>query len=253
MKRKRQYRTKHKELTKTSIASFIRRNKEIITLSSTFMIGFATIVTSIISAYLAYEQNEITREQNDIYREQNDYQKKLIQPVFNIRIRKANLKDSTIPDTEYLEIRNVGSKTISYDMLCICLFHLKRISLGSQSEVYVNLANYFKKHSHDTKENETIDLFGLEGNKSVFEKCCKEAYLDSKKGKEGIYILERLPLIKISYTDILGDERNLYYLDKKKITKEEYNQFFYPENNKLPIPINNISYSYLKKALEEQM
>ena len=49
-----------------TIVQYFLENKELVALLSSIFIGFATIITSVISAYFVYQQTKIYREQTDI-------------------------------------------------------------------------------------------------------------------------------------------------------------------------------------------
>ena len=74
-------------------------NKDLIALISSILIGIATIIISVISAYFVYQQTKI-------YREQTDIQKKQPQPVFVVRIWQQQDGDDGKYGTEILEVHS---------------------------------------------------------------------------------------------------------------------------------------------------
>lgn len=86
-----------------NIVKYLLENKDLIALLSSFLIGVATIIISIISAYYVCQQTKIYREQTNIQKKQN-------QPIFVVKIWQQQDGDDGKYGTEILEVHNYGSR-----------------------------------------------------------------------------------------------------------------------------------------------
>ena len=88
-----------------TIVKYLLENKDLIALISSILIGFATIIISIISAYYVCQQTKIYREQTNIQKKQN-------QPIFVVKIWQQQDGDDGKYGTEILEVHNYGSRIL---------------------------------------------------------------------------------------------------------------------------------------------
>ena len=111
-------------------------NKDLIALISSILIGIATIIISIISAYYVCQQTKI-------YREQTSIQKKQTQPIFVVKIWQQQDGDDGKYGTEILEVHNYGSRIQKCAISTSVFYRLVRNKDLQNDTIYAQVLDYF--------------------------------------------------------------------------------------------------------------
>lgn len=221
-------------------------NKDLIALISSILIGIATIIISVISAYFVYQQTKI-------YREQTDIQKKQTQPVFVVRIWQQQDGDDGKYGTEILEVHNYGSRILKCNISTMVLYRLARNKELKNDTIYAQVLDYFNSSVIDNSNDTMIKRTWRTGNNRIFAENYMQAIQVSKKG-DGLYFFNKIILSKITYTDILGEEHTLFFDRNNEISEEIYNGYFDVSRkvwNNIAFSLDKISFNLMKEKMDE--
>lgn len=221
-------------------------NKDLISLISSILIGIATIVVSVISAYFVYQQTKI-------YREQTDIQKKQTQPVFVVRIWQQQDGDDGKYGTEILEVHNYGSRILKCNISTMVFYRLARNKELKNDTIYAQVLDYFNSSVIDNSNDTMIKRTWRTGNNRIFAENYMQAIEVSKKG-DGLYFFDKIILSKITYTDILGEEHTLFFDRNNEISEEIYNGYFDVSRkvwNNIAFSLDKISFNLMKEKMDE--
>lgn len=159
-------------------------NKDLIALISSILIGIATIIISIISAYYVCQQTKI-------YREQTNIQKKQTQPIFVVKIWQQQDGDDGKYGTEILEVHNYGSRIQKCAISTSVFYRLVRNKDLQNDTIYAQVLDYFNSSVIDNSNDTMIERMWGTGNNRIFAENYLQAIQVSKKG-DGLYFLIRL-------------------------------------------------------------
>ncbi len=221
-------------------------NKDLIALISSILIGIATIIISIISAYYVCQQTKI-------YREQTNIQKKQTQPIFVVKIWQQQDGDDGKYGTEILEVHNYGSRIQKCAISTSVFYRLVRNKDLQNDTIYAQVLDYFNSSVIDNSNDTMIERMWGTGNNRIFAENYMQAIQVSKKG-DGLYFFDKIILSKITYTDILGEEHTLFFDRNNEISEEIYNGYFDVSRkvwNNIAFSLDKISFNLMKEKMDE--
>lgn len=221
-------------------------NKDLIALISSILIGIATIIISIISAYYVCQQTKI-------YREQTNIQKKQTQPIFVVKIWQQQDGDDGKYGTEILEVHNYGSRIQKCAISTSVFYRLVRNKDLQNDTIYAQVLDYFNSSVIDNSNDTMIERMWGTGNNRIFAENYLQAIQVSKKG-DGLYFFDKIILSKITYTDILGEEHTLFFDRNNEISEEIYNGYFDVSRkvwNNIAFSLDKISFNLMKEKMDE--
>lgn len=229
-----------------TIAKYLLKNKELVALLSSIFIGGATIITSVISAYFVYQQTKIYREQTDIQKKQN-------QPIFVTKIWQQQDSNDGKFGTEILEVHNYGSRFQTCAISTSVFYRLARNKELQNDTIYAEVSDYFNSSVIDNSNDTMIERMWGTGNNRFFAENYMQAIQTSKNG-DGLYFFDKIILLKIKYTDILGDKHTLYFDSNNEISEEIYNKYFGVSKkvwNNMVFSLHNISFNMMKEKIDD--
>lgn len=229
-----------------TFAKYLLENKELVALLSSIFIGVATIITSVISAYLVYQQTKIYREQTDIQKKQN-------QPIFVTKIWQQQDGDDGKYGTEVLEVHNYGSKILKCDVSTSVFYRLAHKKKLQNDTIFAQVLDYFNTSVIDNSNDTMIKCMWGTGSNRIFADNYMQAIQTSKKG-DGLYFFDKIILLKITYTDILGEKHTLYFDRNNEISEEIYKKYFEASKkvwNNMVFSLNEISFNRMKEKIED--
>lgn len=229
-----------------TIAKYLLENKEMVALLSSIFIGVATIITSVISAYFVYQQTKIYREQTDIQKKQN-------QPIFVIKKWLQQDSDDGKYGTEILEVHNYGTRTQKCVISTSVFYRLARNKELQTDTIYAEVLDYFNSSVIDNSNDTMIKRMWGSGNNRFFAENYMQSIRASKKG-DGLYFLDKIILLEVKYTDILGEKHTLYFDSNNEISEDIYNEYFDVSKkiwNNMAFSLNRISFNKMKKKMDE--
>lgn len=221
-------------------------NKDLIALISSILIGIATIIISIISAYYVCQQTKI-------YREQTNIQKKQTQPIFVVKIWQQQDGDDGKYGTEILEVHNYGSRIQKCAISTSVFYRLVRNKDLQNDTIYAQVLDYFNSSVIDNSNDTMIERMWGTGNNRIFAENYMQAIQVSKNG-DGLYFFDKIILSKITYTDILGEEHTLFFDRNNEISEEIYNGYFDVSRkvwNNIAFSLDKISFNLMKEKMDE--
>lgn len=221
-------------------------NKDLIALISSILIGIATIIISIISAYYVCQQTKI-------YREQTNIQKKQTQPIFVVKIWQQQDGDDGKYGTEILEAHNYGSRIQKCAISTSVFYRLVRNKDLQNDTIYAQVLDYFNSSVIDNSNDTMIERMWGTGNNRIFAENYMQAIQVSKK-EDGLYFFDKIILSKITYTDILGEEHTLFFDRNNEISEEIYNGYFDVSRkvwNNIAFSLDKISFNLMKEKMDE--
>ena len=221
-------------------------NKDLIALISSILIGIATIIISIISAYYVCQQTKI-------YREQTNIQKKQTQHIFVVKIWQQQDGDDGKYGTEILEVHNYGSRIQKCAISTSVFYRLVRNKDLQNDTIYAQVLDYFNSSVIDNSNDTMIERMWGTGNNRIFAENYMQAIQVSKKG-DGLYFFDKIILSKITYTDILGEEHTLFFDRNNEISEEIYNGYFDVSRkvwNNIAFSLDKISFNLMKEKMDE--
>lgn len=221
-------------------------NKDLIALISSILIGIATIIISIISAYYVCQQTKI-------YREQTNIQKKQTQPIFVVKIWQQQDGDDGKYGTEILEVHNYGSRIQKCAISTSVFYRLVRNKNLQNDTIYAQVLDYFNSSVIDNSNDTMIERMWGTGNNRIFAENYMQAIQVSKK-EDGLYFFDKIILSKITYTDILGEEHTLFFDRNNEISEEIYNGYFDVSRkvwNNIAFSLDKISFNLMKEKMDE--
>ena len=221
-------------------------NKDLIALISSILIGIATIIISIISAYYVCQQTKI-------YREQTNIQKKQTQPIFVVKIWQQQDSDDGKYGTEILEVHNYGSRIQKCAISTSVFYRLVRNKDLQNDTIYAQVLDYFNSSVIDNSNDTMIERMWGTGNNRIFAENYMQAIQVSKK-EDGLYFFDKIILSKITYTDFLGEEHTLFFDRNNEISEEIYNGYFDVFRkvwNNIAFSLDKISFNLMKEKMDE--
>ena len=223
--------TKRKKLVK-----HLQRYKDIYTLCVSIIAAVSTFICSLISI--------------GVLRNQNIMQSNMNQPIFSVYTAIAcDKKEDDIKGTEYLFVENNGQKYVKCDVDEKVFFSLEKDdSNGTNTKVIVEIPDYFFV-GHPTSSQQSSVVYmgeGLGSNRYFGE--LYRATLNTE------YMIRKIILVKISYTDIYNEKHVKYYNKNGEIEKNEYDNIVAMSevNNGSIYRIDQITFQKMKELLQRQ-
>lgn len=229
-----------------SVLDFILKNKEIIALLVSIVVGITTVVTSCVSITVMRRQAELAEEQNRMQKQQN-------QPVFEIDVYQQQDSDDGIYGTDILEIRNIGERMTTCKISTSVFFALSYHDLNVQDTLYAEVQDYFMFTVHNGNDRGLVEKRWNPSNNRIF---CKGYDASIKDSKDGVYYFyDKIVLIKIEYKDIHRDDHVVYFKSDNEIEVSEYNSYFSSCEQVFGqrfFSLNSINYNHMKGILDKR-
>lgn len=180
-----------------TIGSFFQKSYSVI-------IGIGTLITSIATIYLMSIQNNLQLKSNEIQRVAN-------LPHFSVKYYTSDLNSDEIPETEYIEISNIGKPTYSPTSVTLNFFYDVRNKNGETRRIPIT--GYY---------NLRFVTDALEGR--IFKASNPYNFQDyiSTERTSNFYV-QKMTLVRIDYTDIYVTRHSLFYKENRVISEQEYN------------------------------
>lgn len=195
---------------------WISNNKDFVTTASalaTCVLGVATLIVSIVSVVFLCRQTKINEKLSRL-------QVAIEQPFYRISTLLERDSDDGAYGTEHLIVENKGFHNVSSKISRTVLFKLTKNHLGNSDSVYIKVGDYFNL-TESTKNDELVCHSLGKGNNRVFFNLYMDALKD--RDEEGtFYWLEKVILVQIDYTDVLKDNRSVYFVDKEEVDRNAY-------------------------------
>lgn len=119
--------------------------------------------------------------------------------------------------------------------------------------IYAEVLDYFNSSVIDNSNDTMIKRMWGSGNNRFFAENYMQAIRASKKG-DGLYFLDKIILLEVKYTDILGEKHTLYFDSNNEISEDIYNEYFDVSKkiwNNMAFSLNHISFNKMKKKMDE--
>ena len=221
------------------------------------MVNNATIITLLVSIIAAVTtficslfNIQALRAQVDLLNEQNIMQKNMNQPIFSVYTAiSCDKTEDEIKGNEYLFVENNGEKYVKCNVDEKVFFSLEKDdSKGTNTKVIVEIPDYFFV-GHPTSSQQSSVVYmgeGLGSNRYFGE--LYRATLNTE------YMIRKIILVKISYTDIYNEQHVKYYNKNEEIEKNEYDSIIALSelNNEYVYRINEITFQKMKELLRIQ-
>ncbi|MFR9542572.1 MAG: hypothetical protein SNH27_11010 [Rikenellaceae bacterium] len=197
--------------------NWLLKNKDVISLYITALIGVASIVVGCVSISVMRGQIKM-QDQDD-------------QPIFRIETEYYIPKGSSSYDTEYLHIYNDGEPVIHYNYVRhATILHIQITeSVNNTIEDDVLIANFYDTTFNTNNLTGKISTSFKENNNANYYNLHLETI--NKTRGDNYYFISRFNLIEISYLDKHNNTQVVYYADNRKIDKKHYDIFPHKVNN----------------------
>lgn len=191
--------------------NWLLKNKDLISLYITAMIGVASILVGCVSIYVMRDQIKLQDQDS--------------QPIFRIETELVKTKGDDFYNTEYLHIYNDGEPVVHYNYIRYStIFHVEITEgLNSKIEGEIAIAGFYdiSFHLHNLT-GKALTTFCEDNNLNYYNLYMA---LLNKSINNNYYFISRFNLIEISYMDKHNNTQIVYYADNHKIKKEEYDAF----------------------------
>ena len=132
-------------------------------------------------------------------------------PHFSVKYYTSDLNSDEIPETEYIEISNIGKPTYSPTSVTLNFFYDVRNENGETRRIPIT--GYY---------NLRFVTDALEGR--IFKASNPYNFQDyiSTERTSNFYV-QKMTLVRIDYTDIYVTRHSLFYKENRVISEQEYN------------------------------
>ena len=223
-------------IKRKKIVKHLQRYKDIYTLCVSIIAAVSTFICSLIS--IGVLRNQIVMQKN------------LNQPIFSVYTTIAcDKKEDNIKGTEYLFVENNGQKYVVCNVEEKVFFSLEKNDYkGTISKVFVEIPDYFFV-GHPTSSQQSSIVYMGEGVSS--NRYFGELYTATLNTE---YVIRKVFLVKISYTDIYNEKHVKYYNNNKEIEKNEYDRIIELSelNNEYAYRIDEITLQTMIDLMKQQ-
>lgn len=221
---------------------WISNNKDFVTTVSAFatcVLGVATLIVSIVSVVFLCRQTKINEKLSRL-------QVAIEQPFFRISTRLERDSDDGAYGTEHLFVENKGFHNVTSKISRTVLFKLTKNHMGNSDSVYIKVGDYFNLTESTENDDVVYHSLGM-GNNRVFFNLYMEALKD--RDEDGtFYWLEKVILVQIDYTDVLKDNRSVYFVDKEEVDRNAYEEIMSRVHDGV-FCLNHLDYQEIKALL----
>lgn len=226
------------------VFEWISNNKDFVATASavaTCVLGVATLIVSIVSVLFLCRQTKINERLSRL-------QVAIEQPFYRIStLLERDSNDGTY-GTEHLIVENKGFHNVSSKISRTVLFKLTKNHMGNSESVFINVGDYFYL-TESTENDEVVYHSWGKGNNSVFFNLYMEALKD-RDVEEIFYWLEKVILVQIEYTDVLKDNRSVYFIDKEEVDRNAYEDVVSQIHDGV-LCLNQLEYQKIKALLPD--
>lgn len=191
----------------------------------TILIGVASILAAFVSIDVMRSQEKLQEKLQNILL---DIQKKEHQPVFYVRQSLSKSTPNGVYDIEDYYIESFGGYMASPAKIehqtMICVYYRDNSKPYSEGiKMYYPVIYYNGGIDYKNISGLLYKTVGSEylKNNLCFNRIYKAA-IEHDRNNNVYTEVKKIELSKISYIDIYGDNRNVYYIDSQQTTKEEY-------------------------------
>jgi len=230
-------------MTKTKkIIKHLQRYKDVYTLCVSIIAAVSTLICSLISI--------------GVLRNQIEMQKNLNQPIFSVytEIVRDKENEDEIKGTEYLFVENNGQKYTSSTVDETVFFSLEKYFKGRKTKVIVEIPDYFfVGHPNSSQKSSIVYMGEGIGSNRFYYRLQNEA-INDHENEFTFYSIEKIILVKVTYTDIYKEDHVKYYNKNQEIKQDEYQSIFAlsKSNNKIVYRVDQITYQTMKKLLKKE-
>lgn len=181
---------------------------------SAFIISLVALIVSITNAVFVGRQTKINEVLYDLQMEQ-------AQPYFVICTSLEMDSTDGIFGTEHLEVFNRGYANVSSRVTETVIFELNRVQLNGIDTARFKIDDYFYAAFNSDSEDGGLVYHTFEqGNNRCFYSMYLEALQDRNEGAS--YFLTKTILVRIDYSDLLGNYHTKYYIDREEVQEQKY-------------------------------
>lgn len=223
-------------------------NKEFITILVSIVVGVATILTSFVNIYLVYKQNDISKTLTELQHDEN-------QPVFQILTTLELDSDDGKYGTEILTIKNVGGKTSQPSEVSVnVFFRITKSSLSDNVSLNFHILDYFYfNHSGNTGDDEVYYAFLQGNNRKYFDIYNDAISVISNEVPKTFYFIDKIITTKIEYVDIHSHTHTKYYINKKEVEYNKYDEIVKTVNStQYSETLEKISFEKMKEYIDKE-
>lgn len=244
--------------TFTEFKNCLTGNKDWLSIVFDFIFGLATLFLAIISLRLTKRQNKISEELSALEKDRD-------QPRFRISFAPSTFKDEENTREDVLFVENVGGQTLEpFNVEPKVFVELKKYGNPQYKRILYAYVMDYLFYTYQETGDEGVGFrsrtHGLNGR--LMEMSVKAAQDKINQLDGNIYhYLQRVLLLKISYTDIHKESHEIYYrydydYPRKKIVidKSEYDRIV-SEGNLVghTFFLQDISYEKLKEEINKDI
>ena len=185
------------------------------------IIAIATLITSVVTCYLSYQQTTIVDYQIEMARREK-------QPIFEIKKSMIDWNHDGVDDTECMMIRIIKNETKEiYSIKCSTYYKIeKTINSGKEfridTTIYVPINGYFGSHGEPYGHTDIVVCDTTENNYQSYTifrgECLDKSIIDRNAG----YSCDKIDFIEIKYKDVYGMDETIYFEGSRLSTKEMY-------------------------------
>ena len=219
---------------------YTTRSKEV-----SVLVDIMTILIGIASIFATFVSIDVMRSQEKLQEILLDIQKKENQPVFYVRQSLSKTTSDGIYDIEDYSIESFGGYMASpakIEHKTFINFQYTGNNEQTNVELYIPVLYHNAYIEYDNIIGILYKTYGNEDLKNIqYFNDIYKAVIEHYKSIPGYADIKKIELFKISYIDIYGDNRTVYYLNSHKIDKTIYDKIENYEKK----------YLYMKKEIDK--
>lgn len=203
-----------KHFRKTKEWLSIGNNANVFGSISACIIGIAALIVSITNAGFVRQQTRINQVLLQLQIEER-------QPYYTVSTYLEMDSTDGVYGTEHLIITNHGFANVSSTVNETVLFELVRYKKTELDTIRFKVDDYFCVNFHGSVNDEYLIYHSFDkGNNRRFFNLYLEALNDRETDTR--FFLDKTILVKIYYSDILGDNHSKYYIDKTEVQEQKF-------------------------------
>lgn len=227
------------------LKSWLKKEETIVFFSSysTFIIGFVTLIVSIVNVFFVCQQTKINKTLSQLQISQN-------QPFFVIYTEL--MQDSTDGKygTEHLFVENHGFSNITTSVNENVLFEFTRCQRNRIDTILISVDDYFwLSFSSSSDKFRIYHSLGPSNNRTFYDLYLKTLY--DRNEDETTYFIEKYILVQIEYSDLLNTNYTKYYINGIMVNEEKYKKTLSKVQNR-HYNLNNLDYESIKKLFDKK-
>ena len=203
-----------KHFRKTKEWLSIGNNANVFGSISACIIGIAALIVSITNAGFVRQQTKINKVLLQLQIEER-------QPYYTVSTYLEMDSTDGVYGTEHLIITNHGFANVSSTVNETVLFELVRYKKTELDTIRFKVDDYFCVNFHGGVDDEYLIYHSFDkGNNRRFFNLYIEALNDRETDTR--FFLDKTILVKIDYSDILGDNHSKFFIDKTEVQEQKF-------------------------------